>query len=78
MVKQPGRYSDRDSILMSKTDRSRVVVRYSERDSGLPDFHENISRNETASKLAKLKGWDFAGHYDPAKHYPGSTLFRTR
>ena len=60
---------------MLKSDRSRVVVRYSELDSGRPDFHENISRNETASKLAKLKGWEFAGDYDPGKDYPGPLYF---
>jgi Protein of unknown function (DUF3182) len=61
--------------LKSKTDRSRVVVRYSEPDSRPPDFHENISRNQTASKLAQLHGWEFAGRYDPGKHYSGPLYY---
>ena len=50
-------------------------MRYSEGDSCRPDFHENLSRNETASKLAQLNGWDFAGHYDRSKQYPGPLYF---
>ncbi len=65
---------------MLKSDRSRVVVRYSELDSGRPDFHENISRNETASKLAKLRccEWDgttIRASFTEDDHRPRMTLF---
>ena len=50
-------------------------MRYSELDWGRPDFHESVSRNETARKLAMLKGYEFAGDYDPAKRYAGPLYF---
>ena len=56
-------------------DRCGIVVRYSVLDASRPDFHEHVSRNQTARKLAALKGYEFAGDYDPSKHYGGPLYF---
>jgi hypothetical protein len=38
-------------------------------DSRPPDLHERTTRTCIARKLAKLKGYEFAGDYDSAKRY---------
>jgi hypothetical protein len=58
-----------------KSDRCGVVVRYSELAANRPDFHEHVSRNETARKLAALKHYEFAGDYDPSKNYTRPLYF---
>ena len=70
----PGNHSPGQTS-RSTSDRRGVVVRYSAVGASPPDFHEHVSRNETAKKLATLKGYEFAGDYDPSKHYAGRVYF---
>jgi len=58
-----------------KSDRSGAVVRFAEGHSSRPDFHEHVSRNQTARRLAELKGYEFAGDYNPSKRYAGRLYF---
>ena len=46
-----------------------AVVQYTDPDCEPPAQHENVIRAQIAAKLAKLKGYEFAGDYDPASHY---------
>jgi hypothetical protein len=41
-----------------------------------PDVDEKTTRTCIARKLAALKGYDFAGEYDPAKRYGGGGMRR--
>jgi hypothetical protein len=44
-------------------------VRYSDKESDYTSGHESATRDEIARRLAALKGYDFAGEYDPATDY---------
>ena len=57
------------------TDTGGVVVRYCHKTSMSPDLHEQVTRTELARNLAILKGYTFAGDYDPARRYPGHVYF---
>jgi hypothetical protein len=46
-----------------------AVVQYTDPDSGPPAKHESVTHAKIAAKLAALKGYDFAGDYDPAHPY---------
>jgi hypothetical protein len=52
-----------------------AVVQYTDPDSAPPAKHESVTRAEIAAKLATLKGYEFAGDYDPARHYSGPLYF---
>jgi len=52
-----------------------AVVQYIDRSSRAPAKHESVTRMLLAQKLAALKGYDFAGEYDPASHYAGPLYF---
>ena len=51
------------------------VVQYTDRDSKAPDEHESVTRTSIATKLAALKGYQFAGDYDPARRYTDPLYF---
>ena len=42
---------------------------------GYRDTHERATRAELARRLASIKGFDYAGEYDPAARYPGPVYF---
>jgi hypothetical protein len=48
---------------------SGAVVQYTDSDCEPPAQHESVTRAQIAAKLATLKGYEFAGDYDPARHY---------
>src|SRR5207244_5204439 len=50
-----------------------VVVTYSPTDPDHARSHEGITRAAIGRTLAAVKGWDFAGEYDPSRCYPGRT-----
>lgn len=52
-----------------------VVVEYSPPEGGFTDAHERMTRTAIARRLAALKGFDYAGDYDPAAGYPGRVYF---
>jgi hypothetical protein len=52
-----------------------AVVQYTDRASEPPAEHENVTRALIATKLAALKGYQFAGDYDPARRYTGPLYF---
>ena len=52
-----------------------VVVTYALVDSVDPDSHEARTRAGIATKLAELKGFEFAGEYDRGARYDGPVYF---
>ena len=52
-----------------------AVVQYSDRNSEPAAEHESVTQAQIATKLAALKGYDFAGDYDPAVRYGGALYF---
>src|SRR4029079_1472631 len=52
-----------------------VVVEYSPQESGFTDVHERMTRTVTARRLAALKGFDYAGDFDPVTRYQGRVYF---
>ena len=69
-------HQDRTTIEQSCAARARgIVVQYIDVESEPPPQHESVSRTMIATKLAALKGYDFAGDYDPARHYTGPLYF---
>lgn len=52
-----------------------TVVKYTDIDAEPPAKHESITRTDIAAKLAALKGYDFAGDYDPERDYTGPLYF---
>jgi hypothetical protein len=52
-----------------------VVVEYSTGASGFASEHERLTRAVIARKLADLKGYRYAGEFDPTAHYPGAVYF---
>ena len=56
------------------TDRG-VVVTYALAAAFDRDSHEARTREGIAKKLAELKGFEFAGEYDPSSRYDGSVYF---
>ena len=54
--------------------REGVVVEYSLH-AGFASQHEQLTRTAIARKLAELKGYSYAGEFDPAAHYPGPVYF---
>ncbi len=52
-----------------------IVVQYPDTRGDRPDGHENVTRTAIAKKLAALKGYDYAGKYDPASGYDGPLYF---
>ncbi len=58
----------------SKTPRGNVVV-YSGNAPRTSGSHEAVTRAVVGRKLAALKGYDYAGEYDPACRYDGPLYF---
>ena len=52
-----------------------AVVQYTDCASEPPAKHESVTRNLIAAKLAALKGYEFAGDYDPARRYTRPLYF---
>src|SRR5918994_891826 len=52
-----------------------AVVQYTDHASNPPAKHESVTRTRIAGKLAVLKGYEFAGDYDPARRYAGPVYF---
>ena len=48
-----------------------TVVTYAVPGHGFAHSHERATRDSIARRLAALKGFDFAGEYDPASPHPG-------
>ncbi len=48
-----------------------VVAVYSDPGRGFAHSHERATREAIARRLAALKGFDFAGEYDPGSRHPG-------
>ena len=51
------------------------VVEYSVGESGFASQHERLTRAVIARNLAELKGYTYAGEFDPTAHYPGAVFF---
>jgi hypothetical protein len=62
-----------DAIDQGSTSRGAVVV-YADPSQGFGHSHERITRAAIAQQLAGLKGYGFAGDYDPASR-PGRALY---
>lgn len=58
----------------SQTPRGVVVV-HSDPGRGFAHGHERATREGVARRLAALKGYDFAGEYDPHARHPGPVYF---
>ncbi len=52
-----------------------IVVQYTDGAADAPGKHESVTRTQIAAKLAALKGYEFAGDYDPARRYTGPLYF---
>ncbi len=52
-----------------------IVVQYPELRGDSPRSHESVTRVAMAKKLAALKGYAYAGSYDPAAHHRGAVYF---
>jgi hypothetical protein len=52
-----------------------AVVQYTDPASGPLAKHESVTRTLIAAKLAALKGYEFAGDYNPARRYTGRLYF---
>src|SRR5262245_17695269 len=52
-----------------------VVVTYSPTDPDHARSHEGVTWAAISRTLAALKGYDFAGEYDPSRRYPGRVYF---
>ncbi len=52
-----------------------AVVQYTDGAANPPGKHESVTRTQIAAKLAALKGYEFAGDYDPARRYTGPLYF---
>jgi hypothetical protein len=52
-----------------------AVVQYNDSAGDPPAKHESVTRTLIAAKLAALKGYEFAGDYDPARGYTGPLYF---
>jgi hypothetical protein len=62
--------------LASQALRARgIVVQYTDGASEPPGKHESVTRTQIAAKLAALKGYEFAGDYDPARRFAGPLYF---
>ena len=60
------------------TMRRGAVVTYALGAAGDRDSHEARTRTGIATKLAELKGFEFAGEYDRGTRYGGSVVFRAK
>lgn len=52
-----------------------AIVQYTDSAANPPGKHESATRTEIAVKLAALKGYEFAGDYDPERRYTGPVYF---
>jgi hypothetical protein len=52
-----------------------VVVVYSPDQRGFVHDHERVTRAGIAKRLAALKGFDYAGAFEPVTRYPGAVYF---
>src|SRR5262245_65009506 len=52
-----------------------VVVVYFSRFGKPLQWHHKVVLDLVAKAIAKIKGYEFGGHYDPEYHYSGSLFF---
>jgi hypothetical protein len=64
-----------DRIENSSLQARGAVVQYTDSAADPPGKHESATRTMIAAKLAALKGYEFAGDYDPARRYTGPLYF---
>ena len=64
-----------DRIAGSSLQAHGAVVQYTDNAAARPGKHESATRTLIAAKLAALKGYEFAGDYDPARRYTGPLYF---
>lgn len=64
-----------DRITISSLQMRGAVVQYTDNTAAPPGKHESATRTLIAAKLAALKGYEFAGDYDPARRYAGRLYF---
>lgn len=57
---------------------SAVVVAYVQTPGEDPRCHEHVTRHEIAQRLARLKGCQYAGDYNPQTRYAGAVYFVPR
>jgi hypothetical protein len=63
------------AIMNTASDKGGVVVVSSCKDWGNPRCHESVTQGALASRLAAIKGVEFAGEYDAAYDYSGPVYF---
>src|SRR5215213_252630 len=73
LVHRPTRGNDMDASDQGEAVCGAVVV-YADPSQGFGHSHERITSAAIARQLAALKGYDFAGDYDPACR-PGRALY---
>jgi hypothetical protein len=49
--------------------KSGMVVVYTHKEDGRRRLHEVATHGALAARIAKLKGWDYGGEFDPARAY---------
>jgi hypothetical protein len=64
-----------DRVASSSLQARGAVVQYTDSAAAPPSKHESATRTLIAAKLAALKGYEFAGDYDPARRYTGPLYF---
>jgi hypothetical protein len=64
-----------DRVASSSLQARGAVVQYTDSAAAPPSKHESVTRTLIAAKLAALKGYEFAGDYDPARRYTGPLYF---
>ena len=64
-----------DRVASSSLQARGAVVQYTDSAADPPGKHESATRTLIAAKLAALKGYEFAGDYDPARRYTGPLYF---
>lgn len=65
-------FCDKESLLTNEAfspSASRIVVGYTQKEGAPRRRHEAATHSALAARIARLKGWEYAGEYDPARSY---------
>ncbi|MDQ9171926.1 DUF3182 family protein [Oxalobacteraceae bacterium R-40] len=54
---------------VSSSDAPGVVVVYTHKEDGRRRMHEASTHSALAARIARLKGWEYAGEFDPSSSY---------